>query len=166
MYHVDFVRLGAMIESGFMRPLEIWKFLMLGLCDQWYVFTCCLWWFNVGTNTHYSLLNCICIYLMYFASWEKFAKMSLIANGLNAFHVYTHVLHAICDGMVLTQLWYICIVIYMYCIVLNFCFPKRENGYILLLLLKCVVRFWHNWIVSGCAVKRQFTTNMESTELI
>ena len=30
----------------------------------------------------------------------------------------------------------------------------------LLLLLKCVVRFWHNWIVGGCAVKRQFTTNM------
>ena len=35
----------------------------------------------------------------------------------------------------------------------------------LLILLKCVVRFWHNWIVCGCAVKRQFTTNMESTEL-
>ena len=32
-------------------------------------------------------------------------------------------------------------------------------------LLKCVVRFWHNWIVDGCALKRQFTTNMESTEL-
>ena len=33
----------------------------------------------------------------------KIVKMSLTANGLNAFHVYTHVLHAICDGMATSQ---------------------------------------------------------------
>ena len=124
----------------------------------------------VQCGNQYSILNClcislcICIYLMYFASWDKFAKMALIANGLNAFHVYTHVLHAICDGMTSTlcQIVFIyslnCDIYVLYCI--EILFPKRENGYILLLLLKCVVRFWHNWIVGGCAVKRQFTTNM------
>ena len=62
-------------------------------------------WEPILITQLYSCISlCICIYLMYFASWEKFTKMSLIANGLNAFHVYTHVLHAICDGMVLTQL--------------------------------------------------------------
>ena len=45
----------------------------------------------------YVFISCIC-------ELVKIANLSLIANGLNAFHVYTHVLHAICDGMVLTQL--------------------------------------------------------------
>ena len=54
------------------------------------------------------ILNCLCMYLSEFISCilrvgRKFAKMSLIANGLNAFHVYTHVLHAICDGMATSQ---------------------------------------------------------------
>ena len=31
---------------------------------------------------------------------------------------------------------------------------------VLIYNILCVVRFWHNWIVGGCAVKRQFTTNM------
>ena len=63
---------------------------------------------------------------------RKFAKMSLIANGLNAFHVYTHVLHAICDGMTSTlcQIVFIyllnCDIYVLYCI--EILFPKRENG--------------------------------------
>ena len=43
----------------------------------------------------FVLISCIC-------ELGKFANLSLIANGLNAFHVYTHVLHAICDGMTST----------------------------------------------------------------
>ena len=77
MYHVDFVRLGAMIKSV--------------------VF--------VTTGILFTQLLCISMYLSHvFCELVKIAKMSLIANGLNAFHIYTHVLHAICDGMAVTQL--------------------------------------------------------------
>ena len=75
MFLTGFDRLGAMIKVWFMRPLE------------------------------YSLLNCyvsLCISLCILRV-GKIAKMSLTANGLNAFHVYTHVLHAICDGMAKSQ---------------------------------------------------------------
>ena len=89
-----------------MRPLEISLkiFLMLGLCDQCYIlllFVC-----DGSMWNQYSNCLCIslCIYLMYFASWyENSRKCHCIANGLNAFHVYTHVLHAICDGMAIGQ---------------------------------------------------------------
>ena len=102
-------------------------------------------------NTHYSLLNClcislcICIYLMYFASWEKFAKMSLIANGLNAFHVYTHVLHAICDGMTSTlcQIVFIyllnCDIYVMYCIEFLFSEEGKWLHFVTLTQMCCAI---------------------------
>ena len=102
-----FVRLGAMIKSvvglcdhwnshlklshvGSMRPVIC---ILLVVCDG------SMW--EPVLNTQLSMY----LYLSHvFCELKKIAKMSLIANGLNVFHVYTHVLHAICDGMVLTQL--------------------------------------------------------------
>ena len=81
-------------------------------------------------------LLCISMYLSHvFCELVKIAKMSLIANGLNAFHVYTHVLHAICDGMTSTlcQIVFIyllnCDIYVMYCIEFLF---SEEGKWILI----------------------------------
>ena len=64
-----------------------------------------------GSMLEPILFTQLSMYLFHvFCELVIIAKMSLIANGLNAFHVYTHVLHAICDGMAVTQL-----LIYLYC---------------------------------------------------
>ena len=131
-------------------------------------FTCCLWWFNVGTSTLYSnvyVFLSVFVLISYILRIErKFAKMSLSANRSGALHDSRYMLFVMAwfQLFVKSYSFTYSTVIYMYCIVLNLCFPKRENGYFLnlVLLLKCVVWFWHNWIVGGCAVKRQFTTNM------
>ena len=82
-------------------------------------------------------------------------------------------LHAICDGMAMSQNSLMSYCIYLLncdiCIVIiEICFPKRENGnYCLIILCVFVLcmccAIGHNWIVDGCAVKRQFTTKMSSS---
>ena len=107
MFLIEFDRLGAMIKSVVYATTGNWKFSHVGsmrpvilICIYSFVCDGSIW--EPVLITQLSMYYSPYLYL-YFASWEKFAKMSLIANGLNAFHVYTHVLHAICDRMAIGQ---------------------------------------------------------------
>ena len=132
------------------------KFLMLGLCDQWYVFTCCLWWFNVGTSTQYSIVY-VFLYVFVFISYilrvgRKFAKMSLSANRSSALHdkaCYMLFVMAWLQLFVKSYSFTYSTVIYMYCIVLKFCFQRGK----MVLIYVCCARLRRNWIVHECAVK-------------